>query len=73
MQERYHIGDLKFAKDADGTAFDIVIMAGLDIFLILNNTRMSLNGVARCETWSRAQLPLVKLAELFSEDPLELR
>jgi len=72
MQDRYHVGDLEFAQNADGTAFDIVITAGVDIFLILNNTRMSLKAIARCETWPNSQLPLVKLAEEFHENPLEL-
>lgn len=73
LQARYHIGDLEFAQDAEGTAFDILIMAGTDIFVILNNTRMSLKGISKCTTWADAQLPLVKLAEHFHDDPLVLR
>ena len=66
-------GDLEFAQDAEGTAFDILIMAGDNVFVIFNNTRLSLMAIAKCTTWADAQLPLVKLAEHFNSDPLLLR
>ena len=73
LQDRYHVGDLEFAQDAEGTAFDILIMAGDNVFVIFNNTRLSLMAIAKCTTWADAQLPLVKLAEHFNSDPLLLR
>ena len=73
MQAQYHVGDLEFAHDGEGPAFDMVVIAGKELFVVLNNTSKSLKGLALCSTWANAQLPLVKMAEHFHSDPLQLR
>jgi len=68
----YHIGDLEFARDAKGTSFDVLVMAGEDVFIIFNNTETTLADISVNVEWKDAQIPLVKLGELFNSDPLNM-
>jgi hypothetical protein len=70
--KQYHVGDLEFARDAEGTSFDVLLMAGNDIFVIFNNTEKCLLAIAANMEWKDAQLPLVKLGDQFGADPVRI-
>ncbi|MGB0582620.1 MAG: hypothetical protein ACPGVU_23285 [Limisphaerales bacterium] len=70
--KNYHVGDLEFARDAKGTSFDVLVMAGEDVFIIFNNTETTLADISVNVEWRDAQIPLVKLGELFNADPLTI-
>lgn len=71
--KQYHVGDLEFARDAEGTLFDVLLMAGDEVFVIFNNTEKSLLAIAANTEWKTAQIPLVKLGDQFSSDPVSIR
>jgi len=70
--KHYHVGDLEFARDAEGTYFDMLLMAGSDVFIIFNNTEKSLSEISAISEWTDAQLPLAKLGEQFHADQVTI-
>jgi hypothetical protein len=69
----YHTGDLEFVRNAEGKAFDAFIMAGMGIYVILNNVRKTIQEITANPKWHGAQVPLVQLSEAFRADPLSDR
>jgi len=69
----YHVGDLEFARDGEGTGFDAILMAGVGAYVIFNHTEKCLLRISHNSAqWRQAQIPLVKLADAFGRDPLQL-
>lgn len=66
----YSAGDLEFVRTAEGKAFDAFIVAGMGIYLILNNVRKTVQEITANPKWHGAQVPLVQLSEAFRADPL---
>lgn len=69
----YHTGDLEFVRTAEGKAFDAFIVAGMGVYVILNNVRKTIQEISSNPKWHAAQIPLVQLSEAFRADPLSDR
>jgi hypothetical protein len=65
-------GDFEFAPDGVGTGFEAFTALGSGVYLIWNNTALSMDGIAREPRWLAAQVPFVDLTEEFRADPLSL-
>lgn len=69
----YHVGDLEFARDGEGTGFDVMLMAGEGIYVIFNHTEKCMLSISHNTTeWNQAQIPLLNMADSFGRDPLDL-
>lgn len=56
-------GDFEFARHATGTCFEGFMALGEGRYLICNNTRSSMNEIARNPRWLSAQVPFADLSE----------
>ena len=65
-------GDFEFAPDGVGTGFEAFTALGSGVYLIWNNTALSMDGIAREPRWLAAQVPFVDLAEEFRANPVSL-
>jgi hypothetical protein len=70
MNGKYNPGDFEFARNATGTFFEAFIVIGKGLYLICNNTRASMNEIARDPRWLNAQVPFAELAEKLRGSPL---
>ncbi len=66
----YNTGDFEFTRHATGTLFEAFIVAGKGLYLICNNTRSSMDEIARNPKWLNAQVPFAELADKLRADPL---
>ena len=72
LKTRYTTGDFEFARHATGTCFEAFIVLGKGIYLICNNTRASMNEIAKDPKWLHAQVPFAELAEKVRAKPIHL-
>ena len=70
LDEKYGAGDFEFSRDGVGTGFEAFLVLGNDLFLICNNTRESMEAIAKNARWLKAQVPFVELAETVRANPL---
>ena len=70
LDEKYGAGDFEFSRDGVGTGFEAFLVLGNDLFLICNNTRESMETIAKNAGWLKAQIPFVELAEAVRANPL---
>lgn len=70
LNGRYNPGDFEFARNGTGTFFEAFIVFGRGLYLICNNTRESMNEIARDPRWLNAQVPFAELAEKVRGNPL---
>jgi hypothetical protein len=68
--EKYNVGDFEFARNGTGTSFEAFIVLGRGVYLICNNTRATMNEIARDPRWLNAQVPFAELAEKVRSNPL---
>ena len=68
--EKYGAGDFEFARHGVGTGFEAFMALGAGLYLICNNTRDSMDGIAKDPRWLGAQVPFAELSEKFRADPL---
>ena len=66
----YEIGDFEFVQEAKGPRFDACIRAGLETYVICNNTYGTITDLRADPRWREAQKPFVDLTEVFRSDPL---
>lgn len=69
----YGIGDFEFARHAGGTHFDAFLVLGRGFYLICNNTRSSMDAIAKDSRWLGAQVPFVEMSDKFRAKPIALR
>jgi hypothetical protein len=63
LQGKHQPGDFEFARNASGTCFEGFMALGDDVYLICNNTRSSMDQIARNPRWLHAQVPFAELSE----------
>ena len=60
---KYGVGDFEFARHGVGTGLEAFLVLGSGIYLFCNNTRESMDTLAKNPRWLGAQVPFVELAE----------
>jgi hypothetical protein len=70
LDSRYSIGDFEFARHGVGTGFEAFVVLGEGLYLICNNTKASMQDIARDPKWLNAQVPFAELSEAIRPDPL---
>jgi len=66
----YGAGDFAFARHGTGTGFEVFLVLGQGIYLICNNTRESMDAIARNPRWLDAQVPFAELSDKVRANPL---
>jgi hypothetical protein len=72
LNARYGAGDFEFARHGTGTGFESFMVLGRAIYLICNNTRESMDTIAKNPRWLAAQVPFVELGDKVRPNPLSV-
>ena len=72
LTERYGVGDFEFARHGTGTGFESFLVLGRALYLICNNTRESMDTIAKDPRWLAAQVPFAELGDKIRANPLEV-
>jgi hypothetical protein len=67
---QYGHGDFEFARHGVGTRIEAFLMLGQGLYLFCNNTRESMDDIAKNPRWLEAQVSFVELAEKTRANPL---
>jgi hypothetical protein len=67
---KHEVGDFAFARRAEGTHFDAFLVIGENLYLLCNNTELTMDDIAGSRLWLKARVPFVQLSEKIREDPL---
>jgi hypothetical protein len=67
---RYGAGDFEFERHGVGTGFEAFMVLGTGFYLICNNTRSSMDSIAKDPRWLAAQVPFAELSEKVRANPL---
>ena len=67
---RHGAGDFEFSRHGVGTVIEAFLVVGQGLYLICNNTRESMDGIAKNPRWLSAQVPFAELAERVRAKPL---
>jgi hypothetical protein len=67
---KYGVGDFVFARHGIGTGFEVFMVLGQGIYLICNNTRESMDSIAKDPRWLGAQVPFAELSDKIRANPL---
>ncbi len=70
LTEQYGTGDFAFARHGTGTDFESFLVLGRALYLICNNTRESMETIAKNPRWLAAQVPFAELSERVRANPL---
>jgi hypothetical protein len=70
LTENYGAGDFEFARHGTGTGFESFLVLGRAHYLICNNTRESMDTIAKNPRWLAAQVPFAELSERIRANPL---
>ena len=68
--QEFGVGDFEFARHAGGTHFDAFLVLGRGFYLICNNTRQSMDTIAKDARWLAAQIPFVELSDKIRANPV---
>lgn len=68
----YGVGDFAFARHGTGTMFEAFMVLGVAAYLICNNTRESMDTIAKDPKWLNAQIPFAELGDYLRMNPLLL-
>ena len=66
----YGIGDFAFARHATGTRFEVFMVLGIGLYLVCNNTRETMDAIAKDPKWLGAQVPFAELGDKLRMNPL---
>jgi hypothetical protein len=69
---KHTAGEFEFARTAQGTHFDAFVVLGDWLYLICNNTTLTMDEITQKPEWHQAQVHFVEMCEAFSGDPLSL-
>ena len=72
LNGQYGVGDFEFSRHGTGTGFESFLVLGQGLYLICNNTRESMDMIARNPRWLGAQVPFAELSDKVRSDPLLL-
>jgi len=67
LDMNYGNGDFAFARHGVGTRFEAFMVLGMAIYLICNNTRESMDTIAKDPKWLNAQVPFAELGDKKNE------
>lgn len=70
LDAKYSIGDFEFARHGVGTKFEAFMVMGAGVYLICNNTRASMDDIAKDPRWLAAQIPFVELSDKIRANPV---
>lgn len=70
LESKYVIGDFEFARHGVGTGFEAFMVLGEGLYLICNNTKASMNEIAKDPRWLNAQVPFAEFSEKIRANPL---
>lgn len=70
FSNHYEVGGYEFVPDGAGTQAEAFLTVGEHLYLIFNNTALSMAEIAANPLWLRAQAAFAELAESFQSDPL---
>lgn len=66
----YGTGDFAFERHGVGTRFEAFMVLGIGIYLICNNTRESMDVIAKNPRWLNAQVPFAELSDKIRPNPV---
>ena len=69
----YTVGDFEFTRHGVGTKFEAFMVLGQGVYLICNNTRASMDDIAKDSRWLGAQVPFVELSDKIRANPVVLK
>ena len=72
LDDAHAAGDFEFSRQGINTSIDAFLVVGQGLYLICNNTRESVDDLAKKARWIMAQAPFVELAEKIRANPLEI-
>lgn len=72
LNTSYGPGDFEFARHGVGTGIESFLVLGNGLYLICNDTRKSMDEIAKNPRWLDAQVPFVELAEGIRGNPLNV-
>jgi hypothetical protein len=72
LDAAYGAGDFEFARHGVGTGIEAFLVLGPGFYLICNNIKASMDGIAKNPRWLGAQVPFAELAERVRANPLEV-
>ena len=70
LDTNYGTGDFTFARHGTGTLFEAFMVLGSAIYLICNNTRETMDAIAKDPKWLKAQVPFAELGDKLRMNPL---
>jgi hypothetical protein len=70
LDTNYGVGDFAFARHGTGTRFEAFMVLGSAIYLICNNTRETMDAIAKDPKWLNAQVPFAELGDKMRMNPL---
>ena len=70
LTESYGPGDFEFARHGTGTGFESFMVLGRALYLICNNTRDTMETIAKNPRWLAAQVPFAELSDKVRAHPL---
>ncbi len=68
----YGTGDFAFERHGVGTGFEAFMVLGMGIYLICNNTRESMDVIAKNPRWLYAQVPFAGLSDRIRPNPVKV-
>jgi hypothetical protein len=69
---KYGPGDFEFARHGVGTGIESFLVLGEGLYLVCNDTRKSMDDIAKNPRWLEAQVPFAELAERIRSNPLAI-
>jgi hypothetical protein len=63
-------GDFEFARHSAGTKFEAFMTLGDGIYLICNNTQLTMDQIAQNPKWLSAQVPFADLGDKVRSSPV---
>jgi hypothetical protein len=70
LRGNYGAGDFEFSRHGVGTGIEAFLVLDAGLYLICNNTRESMDSLAKNPRWLDAQIPFAELAEKVRSSPL---
>jgi hypothetical protein len=68
--EKYSVGDFEFNRHGVGTGHEVFMVLGPGLYLVCNNTRESMDAIAKNPRWLNAQVSFAELSDHIRGNPL---
>jgi hypothetical protein len=70
--DKYSVGDFEFNRHGVGTGHEVFMVLGPGLYLICNNTRESMDSIAKNPRWLNAQVSFAEFGDRIRTDPLSI-